>query len=43
MAGHRHKLLIMKAIEIISSEKINYNEIAKKGGLLNCTTWVMRK
>jgi agmatine deiminase len=24
-------------------EKINYNEIAKKGGLLNCTTWVMRK
>lgn len=24
-------------------EKINYNEIAKKGGLLNCTTWVMQK
>lgn len=24
-------------------EKINYNKIAKKGGLLNCTTWVMRK
>lgn len=24
-------------------EKINYSEIAKKGGLLNCTTWVMRK
>ena len=24
-------------------ETINYNDIAKKGGLLNCTTWVMRK
>ena len=24
-------------------EKIDYNKIAKKGGLLNCTTWVLRK
>jgi len=24
-------------------ETIDYNEIAKKGGLLNCTTWVQRK
>lgn len=24
-------------------ETINYNDIAKKGGLLNCTTWVLRK
>lgn len=23
--------------------KIDYNKIAKKGGLLNCTTWVLRK
>ena len=22
---------------------INYNEVAKEGGLLNCTTWVIRK
>ena len=22
-------------------ETINYNEIAKEGGLLNCTTWVV--
>jgi agmatine/peptidylarginine deiminase len=24
-------------------EEINYNEIAKKGGLLNCTSWVLKK
>lgn len=24
-------------------ETIDYNKIAKEGGLLNCTTWVLRK
>jgi agmatine/peptidylarginine deiminase len=24
-------------------ETIDYNEVAKEGGLLNCTTWVMSK
>ncbi len=38
-----------QAIEILQQafpnkqiEEINYNDVAQEGGLLNCTTWVVR-
>ena len=34
--------IIQKAIPNKQIETINYNDVAKEGGLLNCTTWVVR-
>ena len=34
--------IIQKAFPDKVIETINYNEVAIKGGLLNCTTWVVR-
>ena len=33
--------IIQKAFPDKQIETINYNDIAKEGGLLNCTTWVV--
>ena len=40
----------MQAIDVIKQafpekdiETIDYNDVAQEGGLLNCTTWVVRK
>ena len=35
--------IIQKAFPNKAVETINYNDVAEKGGLLNCTTWVVRK
>ena len=35
--------IIQKAFPNKIIEKIDYNDIAKEGGLLNCTTWVLQK
>lgn len=35
--------IIQKVFPNKQIETINYNDIAQEGGLLNCTTWVMRK
>lgn len=37
----RAKEIIQKAFPNKQIETINYNDVAKEGGLLNCTTWVM--
>lgn len=34
---------IQKAFPNKQIETINYNDVAKEGGLLNCTTWVVKK
>lgn len=34
--------IIQKAFPNKQIETINYNDVAKEGGLLNCTTWVVR-
>ena len=34
---------IKKAFPAKQFETINYDEVAKEGGLLNCTTWVVKK
>ena len=35
--------IICKTFPNKQIETINYNDVAKEGGLLNCTTWVVRK
>jgi agmatine/peptidylarginine deiminase len=35
--------IIQKAFPNKQIETINYNDVAKEGGLLNCTTWVVKK
>lgn len=35
--------IIQKAFPNKSIETINYDDVAKEGGLLNCTTWVVRR
>ena len=34
---------IQKAFPDRVIEKIDYNDVAQEGGLLNCTTWVVKK
>ena len=34
--------IIQKAFPNKKIETINYNDVAKEGGLLNCTTWVVK-
>ena len=34
--------IIQKAFPNKQIETINYNDVAKEGGLLNCTTWVVK-
>lgn len=36
------KTIIQRAFPDKIIEEINYNDVAKEGGLLNCTTWVVR-
>ena len=35
--------IIQKAFPNKQIETIDYNDVAKEGGLLNCTTWTYRK
>lgn len=35
--------ILQKAFPNKKIEKINYNDVALEGGLLNCTTWVVKK
>ena len=35
--------VIKKAFPNKTIEKINYNDVAKEGGLLNCTTWTYKR
>jgi agmatine deiminase len=44
--GNRDAEALAKLKEVFPNktiETIDYNEVALQGGILNCTTWVMRE